>query len=455
MINKIFLQITKVFFFYLFLSTLVLANVLTVNLKKLSSLNNSIAFTITNNSHKVINILKTHIPHENIILKDVFDVYTNINKIQYTGKLIKYSTSQKEYLSLRPNESYSTNIDLSDYYDIPSNEVITILYKKNMLNYSIEQLPLKISTSFQSKKLAKASQKTMQNYNQCSTSQIAIIEKAQSLAHNISHNAYYALLNEENNTWAERYITWFGSANYNRQKIVTESLEKIYQATQNINFDCSCNDSYYAYVYPTKKIYTIYLCDGFWKASLSGIDSQSGTIIHQLSHFKKIANTQTHSLGFHEAKMLAIEFAYYTVYNADSYEYFTENTPFLPMSNIFHNAMDISHEDFPLLGKIDTENNKNVYQFKVDISDNYNFFAFNHSSTYIQGRLYEGNTLVKYNSSISGFSFTHYLSAGKTYLIVIDSPTNQTSEYTLNYTFTPPLNNSYAWLSSSLLLLNN
>jgi len=53
-------------------------------------------------------------------------------------------------------------------------------------------------------------------------------------------------------------------------------------------------------------------------------------VIHELSHFNAVAGTKDHAYGIENTKALAISSPGYAVLNADSYEYFAENTPSLP-----------------------------------------------------------------------------------------------------------------------------
>ena len=55
-----------------------------------------------------------------------------------------------------------------------------------------------------------------------------------------------------------------------------------------------------------------------------------GTIIHELSHFNVIAGTDDFAYGHTAAKQLALSNPAQARLNADSHEYFAENTPSLP-----------------------------------------------------------------------------------------------------------------------------
>jgi hypothetical protein len=82
----------------------------------------------------------------------------------------------------------------------------------------------------------------------------------------------------------------------------------------------------FAFVYPTNP-YMVYVCGGFWSAALTGTDSRAGTLIHEITHFTVVAGTDDYAYGQSAAMALAVSNANQAVDNADSYEYFAENTP--------------------------------------------------------------------------------------------------------------------------------
>ena len=52
-------------------------------------------------------------------------------------------------------------------------------------------------------------------------------------------------------------------------------------------------------------------------------------MVHELSHFNVVAATDDHAYGQSSAASLAISNPTMALDNADSHEYFAENTPFL------------------------------------------------------------------------------------------------------------------------------
>ncbi|KAG8682406.1 hypothetical protein FRC08_014982, partial [Ceratobasidium sp. 394] len=61
--------------------------------------------------------------------------------------------------------------------------------------------------------------------------------------------------------------------------------------------------------------------------SNTGTDSKAGTIIHEQSHFTVNGGTHDYAYGQSAAKSLAISNPARAIMNADSHEYFAENTP--------------------------------------------------------------------------------------------------------------------------------
>jgi peptidyl-Lys metalloendopeptidase len=77
----------------------------------------------------------------------------------------------------------------------------------------------------------------------------------------------------------------------------------------------------------TNQPYKVYLCNAFWAAPNTGTDSRAGTIIHELSHFTVVAGTDDFAYGQTAARRLATKRPARAIMNADSHEYFSENTP--------------------------------------------------------------------------------------------------------------------------------
>jgi peptidyl-Lys metalloendopeptidase len=62
---------------------------------------------------------------------------------------------------------------------------------------------------------------------------------------------------------------------------------------------------------------------------MTGTDSKGGTLVHEMSHFNVVASTDDWVYGQSGAASLAINNPSQAIDNADSHEYFGENTPAL------------------------------------------------------------------------------------------------------------------------------
>jgi peptidyl-Lys metalloendopeptidase len=162
-------------------------------------------------------------------------------------------------------------------------------------------------------------------YVGCSTTRKNQITTARTSATSYANNSKSYLTA---GTQGSRYTWWFGSYNSSRYSTVRTHFNNICSAlsSQPFTFDCTCTDSYYAYVYPNQP-YKIYLCNAFWSAPNTGTDSKAGTIVHETSHFTVVGGTDDWAYGQSAAHSLAGSNPARAVDNADSHEYFAENTP--------------------------------------------------------------------------------------------------------------------------------
>ena len=60
-----------------------------------------------------------------------------------------------------------------------------------------------------------------------------------------------------------------------------------------------------------------------------GTDSKAGTLIHEATHVTyHLPDTDDHSVFYENCEQLAINNPFHAATNGDSYEYFSENSPF-------------------------------------------------------------------------------------------------------------------------------
>ena len=430
--------------------------------KDQNSTDGHISVTIQNTKDKDIHIPKRDIDVNN----NIFDVKLNDKKVPYIGRTIKRKhTNNINYITLQPEEIYVFEVILSKYYKMSEKGQYSVQYKGNRQLLVKEKFKSIHSTTDNPKilnfifypSLSYKYNKTMQkigNYYQCSQSEIDTIVEANQQALLISENASSSINLTDEFIKSDRYNTWFGTTTNANATIVKTSINNIADTlkNKNINFDCSCSEPYFAYVLPAEP-YTIYLCNGFWNAELEGTDSQSGTIIHQLSQFAAVASTQNYSYGKEDTKNLAALYPHYTIYNADSYEYFSENTPYLTMDNIFSTAQSIQvYNNITLENSLQYPNQKDIYKITVGKTAMYSFISSGMLDT--EGTLYDKNNFIlKFNDDTDfnnlNFSFSAYLIAGGTYYLKVNAYENNLGNYTLNIN----LNNNLDWLIPIMYLI--
>jgi peptidyl-Lys metalloendopeptidase len=166
-------------------------------------------------------------------------------------------------------------------------------------------------------------------FTKCTTTQQQTVTQAMAVGNTMSDGALAYLNGSPAAT--QRYTTWFGTFSTANWGQVRTQFAAIADAFDNkpVTVDCGCKQNYYAYVYPNQP-YKIYVCKVFWQAPLSGTDSKGGTLVHEMSHFDVVAGTDDWAYGQSAAKSLAISNPTRARNNADSHEYFAENTPALP-----------------------------------------------------------------------------------------------------------------------------
>jgi len=338
--------------------TLPFGNPLRISLSAGANSSGTVQFKITNTSNQAIKVPSWQLPSA-ALNSDLFDVYRDGVKVDYVGKMIKQApVSDADYITLPPGKTKLVNPDLVSVYDLTPDGEYSIRFKSYLQGAKTDKGQLLTSsngrmaflqspdlrTSIRSaaptvsdiqveiqRKAKPGSGTTVVNgvsFVGCTASQITTAGSAVVQARNYAENAKNYL---NAGTSGPRYTTWFGSYNstrYNTAKSHFTSIDAaLDQSGGQIKINCGCNQSYYAYVYPNQP-YQIYVCRAFWSAPLTGTDSKAGTLVHETSHFDVVANTDDVVYGQTGAKNLAISNPTDALRNADTHEYFGENTPF-------------------------------------------------------------------------------------------------------------------------------
>lgn len=316
--------------------------------------------TITNTSDQPRYVLKYLLPFGEIN-DSLFDITRDGAPVAYLGRHYKRrSPSWGDFLLLPPGSSQTVKVELSAMYDMSITGDYAVRYHTASLNLfnnanhgraalqgavstdneigEIDSEPVRLwidgalergATPRERLSLESlAAQTAGLSFNNCSSSQSSQITSAVGAAKAMAANGGNYL---NAGTHGTRYTKWFGSYNSSRFNTVKAHFAAIKDAFDNkpVVVDCACSDSSYAYVYPTQP-YKIYVCKAFWPAPTTGTDSKGGTLVHEMSHFNAVGSTDDWAYGQSAAASLASSNPSKAIDNADSHEYFGENSPSLP-----------------------------------------------------------------------------------------------------------------------------
>lgn len=267
----------------------------------------------------------------------LFDITRDGQPVRYLGRKVKRAPpAEADLLLLAPGETRSARVELSATYDMAATGAYAVRYRdaasptiargsgivSNTAAIFIEgRLPRGTATP-----LLAAPSGSGLSYANCSNAQQATIADALAAGSAMAAGGHAYL--SSGKEAGQRYINWFGALDAARQGTVGQHFTAIKDAfeTKPVKVDCGCDEDYFAYVYPARP-YTIYVCNAFWSAPLTGTDSKGGTLLHEMSHFDVVAGTDDHVYGQQGAAEMARTAPQRAINNSDSHEYFGENSP--------------------------------------------------------------------------------------------------------------------------------
>jgi peptidyl-Lys metalloendopeptidase len=298
--------------------------------------------TITNVGARKAKLLSWMLPAA-ALEEPLFAVTRGGQHADYLGAHYKRPPAEaSDFVHLAPGASLTRQVDLARFYDLsqtgdhdiqlvidedelrPHDNVRAAALTSNTARVWIEAHALPVPEPLAVDTLAGPL-----SFSRCDTTQQATVSQALGVANSMSDGALAYLSGTP--TASQRYQTWFGTFSTSGWSTAKSHFTAIADAfdTKAITIDCGCKQKYYAYVYPTQP-YKIYVCSVFWQAPLSGTDSKGGTLVHEMSHFNVVAATDDNAYGQSACKSLAQSSPSQALDNADSHEYFSENTPALP-----------------------------------------------------------------------------------------------------------------------------
>jgi len=287
--------------------------------------------TISNPGKNSVKVLKWFTPADDVE-EALFKVNRDGAKVEYVGAHYKRpAPTGNDYVNLKPGESFTRIVDLGLYYDLTSTGIYALEYDTDITGLASNKLQLAVEGRAGAPLADVVIQAVsgLSSFTKCTATQQTDLITARNDSSTYASNALSYL--NSHNSGTTRYTTWFGIFDTTRYNTVISHFTALSNAmsTASMTFDCGCKKSYYAYVYANQP-YIIHLCKAFWTAPATGTDSKAGTLIHETSHFTVVASTDDWAYGQTNAKNLAISDPVKAIDNADSHEYFAENTPSLP-----------------------------------------------------------------------------------------------------------------------------
>ncbi len=299
-----------------------------------------VRLTLRNAGDAPLSLLRWETPVDGI-QDEIFEIERDGQSVAYLGRHYKRpAPTRQDYLTIPAGGARVFDVELTADWDFSQPGAYSVRYRSGAdidgrfvgvesaavaLFVDGEPLWQALAAALEQPAEAPAPDALTPQFVNCSSTRQSSTTSALNSAQTYSGNAL-AYLNA--GTVGPRYTTWFGSYTSSRYSTVRSHFSAIDSAirTKTIAFYCDCTSSAYAYVYSNDP-YKIHLCNAFWSAPQTGTDSKAGTIIHELSHFNVVAKTSDYAYGQSACKSLAISNPSRAVNNADSHEYFAENTP--------------------------------------------------------------------------------------------------------------------------------
>jgi peptidyl-Lys metalloendopeptidase len=305
----------------------------------------TVQVTVTNTSASPVRVPAWTLPLADIEAP-LFDVTRDGIRARYLGMRVKRGApGPGDYIELAAGASKTASVELSALYEMNITGAYTIRYRSGALDLyqppgaragasELQSEPVSIwidgrlprgTVTPEPLPLREMQAAAGLAYSKCSNAQQGQVSSAATAALAMATDGEAYL---QKNALAARYGEWFGDVDKERAQTVKTHFGAIREAFANkpVTVDCGCNKSYFAYVYPSQP-YKIYVCKAFWSAPMTGTDSKGGTLVHEMSHFTVVAGTDDWVYGQTGAAGLARTDPAKAVDNADSHEYFGENTP--------------------------------------------------------------------------------------------------------------------------------
>jgi peptidyl-Lys metalloendopeptidase len=331
----------------------------------------TILYTLHNDLPEDVSLVYWQTPLRGI-LSDFLEVRLDGQAVDYIGPIVEWATPEEsDFISIPAGGELSVSVDLSAAYDMSRTGEYSARYRVPYLNVfgqdatttvldtrresnvvtfwvdrskATTQEPTESSLGVEEEATALPSPALAPDFVDCSPSRQVQIKKALVAAKSIANQARRRLSasTAEAGYADKNYRTWFGCYDVNRYATVKRRFDAIFDTLSSATFTYHCdedesdvwckdNPSASAYVFPDQP-YHVHLCKRFWKLPLGGLNSRTGSLLHETSHFLGTVDVDeiTTVDSCKRVVKLSPEFA---VKNACGYQYFAESRPVIGSSS--------------------------------------------------------------------------------------------------------------------------
>jgi len=306
-----------------------------------------VEYQVTNAGPGPVSFLPWKTPLDEV-WEDLFLVQTeNGQEVPYTGKVARRAPiTDADYVTMAAGETLSATVDLTHSYMLSQDGAVTIGMK--FLNatgaptyVATNKIKMEmLSTGMQLQRFEDMmsgfsegsghGRKLTQSMTNCRTSPAS--ESAVTRGRNIAIQTQIPFgvtcSQGASGSCSSTYNRWFGTSSSSRISTVQRCWNNIRSSFPNARFTCctgcgaNCGgSSLYAFVYPSDRTQTIYLCGAYFARP----SEQGETMTHEQSHFTAVCGTVDHAYGTTASLNLARTNPTRAIQNADNHCFFGAN----------------------------------------------------------------------------------------------------------------------------------
>ncbi|KAG6887843.1 hypothetical protein C0992_010492 [Termitomyces sp. T32_za158] len=269
--------------------------------------------TVTNTGDEIITLLNHPESPLNKLPANTFTITDATGgTATFTGIKAKYvpamaiAAGKDAVTVLAPGQSVEVKHDLSEAYAFDKEGEYRIVSNNQFyfVNAQKEAAPIYATVDAHTTTLTgklsvdRALQVKRAAFNGCTAAQQSSLALAATGAKYYATDAYSYLNSHTSST--PRFDTWFGAYTTPNHDVVLSHFRNISRNDfASFNYDCTCSSA------------------------------GSGTLVHEASHYTINGGTKDYAYGQNAARALALSDPSRAIFNADSHEYFAENTPAL------------------------------------------------------------------------------------------------------------------------------